>query len=58
LRARDKIGGASILREAKQSIHVIAGLDPAIHLLRTIFLKWDGCAGHMREDALRALARA
>src|SRR4051812_9478856 len=27
---------------------VIAGLDPAIHPLRTIFLKRDGCAGQAR----------
>jgi hypothetical protein len=37
-----------IASEAKQSIPVIAGLDPAIHPLRKILVKIDGCAGQAR----------
>jgi hypothetical protein len=45
-----------IASEAKQSIPAIAALDPAIHPLRTNFLKRDGCAGQappMTKDGLR-----
>jgi hypothetical protein len=36
----------------------MAGLDPAIHLLKKNCLFFDGCPGHLREDALRAFAWA
>ena len=36
---------------------VLAGLVPAIHVLLSSKKESHGCPGHMREDALRALAR-
>jgi hypothetical protein len=37
---------------------VMAGLDPAIHVFASNSAQERGWSGHLREDALRAFARA
>jgi hypothetical protein len=41
-----------------ESFSVMAGLVPAIHVFLGKIQQSRGCPGHLREDALRAFARA
>ncbi|MGA2288219.1 hypothetical protein [Bradyrhizobium sp.] len=53
-----QISDALFKQPSKISVFVMAGFVPAIHVFALIEKERHGTPGHLREDALRALARA